>query len=339
MGDERNRALVMHKGMSIMHTTTLPNRPVSILVTIVALLATLAVTPGTADAASTVTVTATGDVVINGDNTRQDVVLTIDGQGVLTVELTAAGVTTTDVIGSSYRDLRVNLRGGDDRVKLRSVGTAHFRRATINLGPGDNVVDLWKARFAGLLRIVDGNGSSIILLDEIETDRGLIVNMSSGEDAVTGHKSALDGTTAIVAAAGGELRLALQDVAVGGRFEARGGNGAEEVILHGDTIFNGPLTRFDLRNGDDSVRVASNVEFNGPTEVVAGGGADEMFLELPVISGPLTFQGGGGDDRFITKRATYLSSLGLDGGPGTDHVTGEGNTFAVTPTVVSFEIQ
>ncbi len=295
------------------------------------------VSVGAADAAATVTMNANGDIIINGDNSDETVTIQPGGNDDLYVLVDSSNGSAVYIFEDTYRDINLTMRGGNDVVVFIGGDDMSFRRGTINLGGGDNHVNLSSVDFTDNFRVIDGTGSSDVTLDAMNVDGTTNMIFGSGSDSLSVLNGDWKGSTLVSASNAGSISADIRDLRSYSGFEIRGGNNADQVSFRGNTDFFGTMT-LNLNGGNDSFTTQSGSDFFGNTNLRMGSGHDRVNLFGNKFVKALTFQGEGGNDLFNTTASLYSGTVNLNGGTGTDQLSGEANTFYHSPTINGFEV-
>lgn len=292
-------------------------------------------TPNLADATSTISVNSAGDVTVIGDGGAQQVVLSLDAANQLTVKVVDGPTTTSRFVGSSYRDLTIDLKGGNDRVNLYGHSQPHrWREVEIDLGGGTNSVDFQLVDVSSDLTITDGSGKATVILEDVDVDGDSVIDLGGGFGDWYQARGTTEGTTTVTT--DGWIEADVIDYRFDGRLDVIGGGSADRILLKGSD-FRGPLTKLDLGGGNDLVLIRPGVEFRRPVEIWGRGGKDNVNLFLANVHDRITVNGNAGADIFGTTGTWYGGSSTFNGGTGTDRITGEANNFEQPPSIISIE--
>jgi len=206
------------------------------------------------------------------------------------------------------RELVVVTGAGRDQV----VVVGPFERVTLDLGPGDDTMDVGEGAsgIVGTLRM--GTGDDRITIGEFTGADGLF-DLGAGNDQIlVGQRTGIRGRIEL---GDGDDLAAIEDEA--GALELFAGTGNDRIEL---TSFSAVALVLDAGPGADVVHIAGD-----PSD------------EAPVME-PLRVDLGGGDDRLLVGHAR-MGSARLDGDSGLDRFLDlGGNAFtAGAPELVSFE--
>lgn len=240
----------------------------------------------------------------------KDVIINLKGGDDL-LNLEGGGGGTAAVV---YRDLI--FRGGGGADTLTSVAGAVVGRDLVFLGAGDTSsatldgIDIGRhARFSGSANVV-------VQASNFTKINGALVVQSSALADVT-----LDDTTLgrLNLAADGQVNADLTDVLVGGNARIKGGLGADVIDMGFGNEILGSLT-IQTRGGDDTVE--PNAEVGGNVTVHLGGGTNQVFETFSMtVYGNLTIRSSGsGVDNWTLDGVQILGGTSLSTGAGADIV-------------------
>ncbi len=256
--------------------------------------------------------TPNGDLRINGTNASEGLVVEAFGDYVdvsYDADLTdPTNVIVVAPIAGPFRDVRADLRGGDDSLELTRVSVDRdvrvdgdsgddrmalnevlaVRDARLVGGPGEDRVEVLLTQVGRQLIVSTGNDSDQVQIFDSNME-SLSINTGSGADQAQFSGGVVSGGATAVLGSGSD-RLILAELAMEDVF-VRGGSGDDQLSVFVSSI-------------DDDFRFMGD------------GGADQLILVDSSINARSFFNGGGGTD-------TYLP----------DFLT----TFAEPPLVISFE--
>lgn len=202
----------------------------------------------------TATLSASGSLSLTGDVNDNDVQISLTAGGAVVTGLNGTTITANGSTGASatFNDsvssLRASLKGGNDHLSIdSSTGFALSGSASINLGSGDNTLDLVTN---GVLNI-GGN---------------LRVRAGTDHDTVNirgGANSSIGGNASLLLGAGGST-VDVEGISIGGRAGLRVAAGLDSDIvnLNGLVVSNGGVS---ISGGTDQL----TVNVNG-TNTIAG---------------------------------------------------------------------
>ena len=206
------------------------------------------------------------------------------------------------------RELVVVAGAGRDQV----VVLGPFERVTLDLGPGDDSLDVGEGAsgIVGTLRM--GTGDDRITIGGFTGADGLFELGSGNDQILVGQRTFIRGRIDL---GDGDDFAAIEDEA--GALELLAGFGNDRIEL---TRFSAVALRLDAGPGADVVRIAGDPSDGGP------------------VMEPLQVDLGSGDDRLLVGGAR-MGSTRFDGDPGLDrYLDLGGNAFtAGAPELVSFE--
>lgn len=307
------------------------------VVLVVSLIAGLVgVGAGEASASTRITLTAANDLIITGDNGAQSVSVFGNPAGKFTVKIEANGqVTHRDLDTESIRDIRINLRGGDDRLTIDD-DVIEPRNVTIVLGPGDNRVRLDGFILRGNLRITDGTGNSTVQIYRMLVLGPTTIRLGGGRNSVDTQSNIWAGRYSLDAGASGRAAADIQRDVFGSNVTIRGGSGVDHLFIDGLTQIFG-RTLVDLKGGNDTFVSDGGSRFSGRFDLRMGSGDDQTRLERSTTNGTFSYRGDGGDDLFRSLSSTHEGATTLNGGAGSDRWESNGSTFTTPPRVIGFE--
>jgi hypothetical protein len=210
------------------------------LVAILTLAVTLAAAPLKKPAGDVQVRVENGDLVIRGDEQDNNIIITESG---------LSGRAGTTVNGERHifipegvtNDIKINMKGGDDFVRIELPGTnfAIPHDLVLNMGAGNDVIELLQVRAPNETRIDTGNGNDIVFIDGV-----LGVNEFIWSEFT-------------------------------GKFELKAGSGEDLFEFH-HTIFRSAVD-VKLGSGIDGACNTEDSEFQMPDQASFNGGAPNGF--------------------------------------------------------------
>jgi hypothetical protein len=143
-------------------------RVVISMLAILAFAATLAFAPMKKSTGDVQVRLENGNLIIRGDDQDNNIIITESG---------VSGRAGTTVNGERHifipegvtNDLEISMRGGDDFVRVELPGTnfAIPHDLELNMGPGNDIIELLQVRAPNETRIDTGNGNDIVFIDGV----------------------------------------------------------------------------------------------------------------------------------------------------------------------------
>ena len=210
-------------------------------------------------------------------------------------------------IAGPFRDVRVDLFGGDDEIVLERVGATRDIR-------------------------IDGDaGDDLLVLDQTEAGRNANIVGGHGNDDFTVILSTIQGRLWINAGAGGD-EIELFDSTVGS-LQVGAGNGADGLILSGVVVEGG--SDLSLGSGNDSTVLGETI-LNGSSTVRAGSGDDSLSVFVSTSRDLFRFVGNSGSDDVTVVNSEFEDRSFFNGNGGSDSFDVDAaTTFAVAPVIIS----
>lgn len=249
-----------------------------------------------------------GDLVIRGDG--KDNGVSVERAGSRTAYVVRgvdAGGRPTTVNGERRvtlrgvrGDVRVNLRGGDDSVRIG----------------GDRAITV-----RGRLDLRGGGGNDRLTVSgAVAVDGRAKVLGGSGNDSVSFFGTAF-GDSVRVSAGGGNDSVFFSGAAVERGVRAVLGRGNDSLTVSGSTL-NFGLVADGRAGGRNAVTVLNGLV--GPVVAFGGGGADQLVVNGATVSS-LTVKTGAGRDGVLLDGATLFRDAFVDLGGGTDFLRVRGS--------------
>ena len=210
------------------------------VVAILALTGSLAFSPWPAPTGNVQVRVENGDLIIQGDHRDNNIIVTegnITGRAATTINGGRQIFPPEGVTG----DIVINMKGGNDFVRVELPGTnfAVIHDLEINMGAGNDLLELLQVRVPEETRIDTAGGHDIILIDGV---------FKFGEF----HSSEFTG-----------------------KFQVKTDNGEDLLEFH-NARFLGPVD-IDLGNGADAACSTEDSEFQMPDQAVFNGGSPSGF--------------------------------------------------------------
>ena len=230
-------------------------------------------------------VTGGGDLIINGDDNSNDLVIQTVSPGEFRInssDTTINGSTDALTLSGVTDDVRINLRNGNNGII--------FENTTI----------------PDRLTIRTGNGGDAILFnsgDTIHVGSDLRINSGSGSDTVSdvgdGHARLNVGDDLSVTTRSGGDTVSIALAITGDRFTVNTGDGDDSVTLgvpasHGIAAGAGGLS-ISTGNGSDDVELLGMV-FRDRANVKTGSGSDQLQLTSVFVADRMSISMGGDGD-------------------------------------------
>jgi hypothetical protein len=204
------------------------------------------------------------NLVVDGTDGADDIVL----QGTGTpgeVEVSFDGGTTFSAPFSGFKNIKINLFGGDDDLNLNN-GLANALpititgNLTIKAGDGDDAVE-FAGSYGGNVKIDLGAGDDF-----------------AQEDAVFDNNLIVGKNFSIKGGDGNDDYVPFQVITVGGNVKVDMGDGDDEVDLDvlGDFTINGRRISVKMGDGDDFLQIADTAAPNARVTLDGGAGDDDF---------------------------------------------------------------
>lgn len=281
-------------------------------------------------------VSAEGDIVFTGDVESNIVDVNIDDAGVHVTgrygtkvkyqnSTVAAGTTVTFQEPAVIRDLRVNLKEGNDTITLKARSALFVTRdLKIDTGIGSDNVAVHA--HAGITVAHDalintGSGNDRVQVDSrgglIHVKNNLSVNTSIGNDAVRLANAnqfwAVDDATSFNAVADNTGVAFRQKIRVGGHLSVVTGAGTDEVAVLGAEV-----------TGNASINTSVDRDVVGVSNLRVGGNlalwsADASAVQNLTVAGAFNVSGSELNDRVFINKAR-LGSLNVNLADGNDQL-------------------
>ncbi|MCA9262872.1 MAG: hypothetical protein KDA60_03445 [Planctomycetales bacterium] len=214
-----------------------------------------------------VDVTGGGDLRIDGDNASNEIVIRgTDVQGRFEIrgkQGTLVNGQQSIVVDGVTDDVRINLRNGDNRLEIEA-------------GPQESDVTINDD-----LQIRTGNGSDVILLDEVRVLGTASINTGGGDDGFLGSEIRINGDFRWNSGSGDDVLL-MDRMTIRGRMRANMGSGDDVAFLYDSEFFDG--VQLSLGSGDDILGVAVS-HARADVAVNGGGGTDIILTDSNEIDG------------------------------------------------------
>ena len=248
-----------------------------------------------------------GDFRLRGDNADNQ--FTVE-QGSSSLRFTSLDGTTFEFngnestqlfIGGAPRDVRIDLRGGDDEIRFEAVDVADD--LIIRGGAGSDQITMAGSMVGDDTRIDGGSG---------RFDDRLVI-----EDSVIGDDVRLNIGAGQIASVTAADCADVSGSTIHGDLNIRGSRGKSCVILQ-DSDVNGK-TAVNTGRDNDSV-VIDGMELASDIRISTSSGEDDVTLEHSDVAGLRVSFGSGDDYLRSDSRMDFLGSVRFDGGSGTDLV-------------------
>ncbi len=303
-----------------------------------ALVATVTLATVPASATTTVAVNSAGDLVITGGNGADHVTITShDGESTQVHVINGTTMVTHD-IPAYYRDMVVNLRGGNDTFILGGSGRAPVipRDLKLTLGSGSNDATFNSGRIGRNLVATDGSGSSDLAFWGIRVTGSTSIFLSGGAHNIESVWNRFDGNYTITTSTTGSIDHHASDDNYGGVYTMTTGNKVDKAIFEYRVKFEDRVN-INLKGGNDTLWAIHESKFDQVSDIRMGSGNDFAFLKTNRIHSSLKIRGEAGSDRITLAGNIFYGASTFDGGSNVDYLGGEANFFYVSPTIVGIE--
>ncbi len=284
-----------------------------------------------------------GDLVVNGDNADNDVLISIDDVGNVEVEGRVGSGTTVDDSGLAgkvvSRNVIVNMRGGDDGVYIDGTGTtfdvdAPVDNMRISTGSGDDIAVVGTSNgisVRGDIRMNLGTGddhgavkySNVGFVDDGDTlfDGSVTITGGAGNDSSSLYYS-IAGDFNVNLGAGNDLALVEATAAEGAmRLSVGSGDNTVDVI---DSMAAG--LRITSGGGIDAINIEEFDAKYASVDIATGNGADEVTITGGLDVDTLKIGTGGGNDN-ATIDEVEVERTEVNMGSGDDEASFEHSDF------------
>ena len=139
-----------------------------------------------------------GVLIITGDDSDNNII--IQEGGLVTGR---AGTTVNGFVQGVIHDVIIRMRNGNDFVRIDAgPGTTVFRNLKIEMGKGDDMIEILGVRIRDETRIDTGDGDDILLIDGVRTPFGFsrsdfaskfTLHSGSGRDLFEFHNAVFEG--------------------------------------------------------------------------------------------------------------------------------------------------
>ena len=255
------------------------------------------------------TINASGDLLIRGDAADNELRITIDTVG--NVDLVALDGTTSFDLGNLLTsrmtgDVRVDTRGGSDRVELVSLnGPPPVDNVVIRTGAGNDRVRMDVFDASGSISLNMAGGNDVFVVREVVSS-GLQVQTGTGADSldlVTFFPEEFDANLGA-----GDDEFLIEETS--GKLRLNSGSGNDFIGLTDITGFDAVVR---TGGGGDSLDLeyVNGIRIN----IATGAGIDDMIVEHSDVTGELIVNTGGGDDEIEFKYADAANAhINMGGG-------------------------
>jgi hypothetical protein len=232
--------------------------------------------------------TKKGDLKIKGTNEGNQIMVTNDGlQNVL-------------VVGMPGTDTTIN--GSPDWTFLDTDADTVPRRLDINLGKGDNYVEIDDINVLGDLRIKLGVGDGTIGIFDADLSEGVSIKLGNGSNLV-----------------------AVADVAILDKLDVKGSSGNDAIAI-ADCVATGGKTKIKTGSGDDVLLLQGT--YSDALKLDSGKDADQLYVTRYESFDDANIKLGSDDDGiWVTSMAIFSPAVKLNGAKGTD-------TQTIAPTTI-----
>ena len=237
-----------------------------------------------------------GNLKITGDALDNHITIT---QGLTSNEFVITGTGTTVnggaqvTLGGVTKSFRINLRGGDDLMKLD--GLIVPDKLIVRTGWGDDRVELENVNVLGRTNINTGRGNDDVLIDPTEFGRNARVKTGGGADLVTLAEVTFKRRGRILTGWGADT-VSVADSDFQGKADLKTGSGDDAVKLENTSTF---AARCDVKTsgGADHVWITES-DFDKKLKLILGGGTDWLTEQDCVLTGGAMANGGWGKDTY-----------------------------------------
>lgn len=213
---------------------------------------------------------AGGDLVLNGDNNSNEVVIrATDQAGQFVVEglngTTINGQASATISGVND-DFRINLRNGNNALLMTAEGANGVQSSF---------------RISDDVQIRTGNGNDVVVFDNVRVLGNTSLNTGDGDDSAVFFESRLNGELRGNMGDGDDF-LGLDNVRVDGRIRASLGDGSDNFIMFSSTV--GDRVDANMGSGDDLVGLVEST-FEDDLRVNGNNGFDRVLRDATNVNG------------------------------------------------------
>ncbi len=243
----------------------------------------------------TAVLTNAGTLRITGTNEANQVLVTADGFGNISVEGKAGTGTTINGAGQQFfstgsfhavpQDLVINLKGADDFLEID--GIAVLRNLRVITGSGDDTVGVFGALVQRDANFNLGSDNDLLGFSDVQMSGKLRVQGGSGDDMLgLAHCVSVMGTSSVNMGSGDDVAL------VQGFFlktlNVSMGAGTDAVRVNRMDYVG--KVRFSLGGGDDDVVIGGlvNQDSGASMQIIGGGGYEFVILSVNLAHLPTT---------------------------------------------------
>lgn len=264
-------------------------------------------------ASGDVTVEVFGDdIVVTGSGIADELLVTEDGSGIIEIvgieetRVNGVRVFNTGVVLGTAGELSLNMKGGNDEVRILFSSGGIQGDLIFRGGPGNDELIAEMDDIGGDVDVIMGGGNDEFRMVDVTVTGNLVFAGGAGADECWLGNENQD-----------------KAVVVFGDLDCRGGGSNDETIIELTTVFGD--ASIVCGGGSDEVifdgSVVGNIDYR------AGGGNDDAFFGRfggIEIGGAFTFRGAGGADRLElgTGAGSFFANLGANclSGNGRDEI-------------------
>jgi hypothetical protein len=297
--------------------TNFARKLAAMLVAVVA--ATTVVAVGPASATATISITAAGDLVINGTSARDNVLILDEGDRI-TIEARSGSSLLTRRISTEElrRDVVVNLLGGGGYVGVIQVDVPRDLR--INMGSGWNQVVHEGVEVGRNVTVIDGNGEIDISISQTTVLGRANFSTGAGHTFYEFQDNYWAGNFTFRIANSGRIVGEFRDDQFKRPFRLTGGNDEDRIYVAGfDTQFQ--TTSIDLRGGSDKIDIDDAASF-GRATIRTGSGNDTIQMSGATMRTTYLIDMGSGDDIGFMSGVRSQGRATVNGGAGNADLLG-----------------
>ncbi|MEM7313095.1 MAG: hypothetical protein AAF497_08070 [Planctomycetota bacterium] len=283
----------------------------------------------------TVAMSASGNMTLTGDNAgnivrieaatagrirvmgQSGTQIVLDGIRATSQLISIDGATTVDGVTNLKGNLRINMRGGNDRVYLDNVDVE--RNLNASMGTGHDQLRLDNSRVQRGLTFLGGVGASDDVLAIRDSNVTGTTRATFGQSSFSDYFHADDVSfegNVIVSQTSGSATVIVENTSVEGRLTVN--TGAASDYLSSFNLLAGQLS-VSTGAGNDNIEIYETDSQRTAT-ITSGSGHDRLVINDAIFHSHLNINTGLGDDEVEFEDVSTIGNLRLVTGSGDDGV-------------------